>query len=143
MMQLISRLNCNSITSRYLTVNASTLGADIHNISLTRTGYSTSEIGGINVTVEACVGIDVSEENIDFSVNLSQGIFVVNISNIDKSDIILDVYNSQGKKVYSELIQTKQEDISKQIDIESLSAGIYFIKIQQGNLTKTQKNVIR
>jgi len=132
-------------TSRFLQVDAHTLGVGVHNISLSRTGYGVSETDDIDITVDACTGIDNSEKNLDFSVkpNPSQGIFVVNISSIDKSDIDLIIYNSQGKKVYSELIQTKQEDISKRIDIKSLSAGIYFIKIQQGNRTKTQKIVIQ
>ncbi len=132
-------------TSRYLQVNASTLGTGIHNISLSRTGYGASEIDNINITVEPCVGINNSEKNLIFSVNPNpnKGVFDVNISNIDKSDIILSIYNTEGKKVYSETIQMKQQDISKRINLENLSTGIYFINIQQGSITKSQKILIQ
>ncbi len=132
-------------TSRYLSVNASTLGTGIHNISLTRMGYGITETDSISITVNACVGIDMSEQKLDFSVNPnpSQGIFDVSIYSIKNSDIQLEIYDLQGKKVYSELIQTKQKDISRRINLDALSAGIYFIKIQQGNIIKAQKIVIQ
>jgi len=132
-------------TSRYLSINASTLGIGVHNISLTRMGYGTTESDSINITVDACVGIDISEQKLDFSVNPNpnQGVFDVSISSIRKSDIQLEIHNLRGKKIYSELIQKKQKDISKRINLDALSAGIYFITIQQGNLTKTQKIVIQ
>ncbi len=132
-------------TSRYLTINASTLGTGIHTITLSRTGYGSTDTDSININVDACVGIDISEQQLDFSVkpNPSQGVFNVSISTIIKSDIQLEIFNSQGKNVYSEVIQAKQKDVSKRINLEGLSAGIYFIKIQQGNSTKTQKIVIQ
>ena len=132
-------------TSRYLQVNANMLGAGMHNISLSRTGYGASETDNINITVDACVGINNSEENINFSVtpNPNQGVFDVNISNINKSDINLNIYNSQGKKVYSETIHAIQQDITKRINLDNLSAGIYFLNIQQGDIIKTQKIIIQ
>ncbi len=132
-------------TSRFLTIDGTTAGLGYHDFSLSRMGYGTVEQDTITITVEACAGLNTSSQNISFSVmpNPNHGIFDVSISSIDKSDIKLNIYNTEGKIVFSEMIQTQQQDISKRINLENLSKGIYFLKIQQGNKSKTQKILIQ
>ena len=132
-------------TSRFLTIDGNTAGLGNHDYSLSRMGYGTVEKDTITITVEACAGINASSQNLSFSVmpNPNHGVFDVSISSIDKSDIKLNIYNTEGKIVFSEMIQTQQQDISKRINLENLSKGIYFLKIQQGNKSKTQKILIQ
>jgi len=132
-------------TSRFLNIDARAIGLGVHGISCSRTGYGSSELDSITITVDACTGINNSNNNLDFSVlpNPNHGVFDVNISNTDKSAIKLEIYNSEGKRVYSEMIQSKEQDISKRIHLENLSSGIYFLKIQQDKNVKTQKIMIQ
>ncbi len=132
-------------TSRYLVLNGSALGIGTHNISLTRMGYGYTETDSISITVNACTGIENSIDELNFSVmpNPNHGVFHVIMTNIDKSIVKLEIYNSEGKTLYSEIILSKEQEITKRIDLGNLSAGVYFLKIQQGEIVKTQKIIVQ
>lgn len=61
-------------------------------------------------------------------------IYITSKSNENKSIVIFDVL---GKKVFQTLLTTKE------LNIASLSPGVYIIKIEEGDATATRKLIIR
>ncbi|MFN6038916.1 MAG: GEVED domain-containing protein [Bacteroidota bacterium] len=79
-----------------------------------------------NIYVEACLGLNYSVAN-SYSVypNPTSGKFFIE-SNSDHGKVTVELFDSQGKKVYSELFGS----LSRQsFDLNGLSNGIYLIKI--------------
>jgi len=60
-----------------------------------------------------------------------------------KHDVILTVYDAQGKVFYNELIGNTTPDYSKVMDLSSVKAGLYFVKISSDNMTKVEKVIIQ
>jgi hypothetical protein len=61
-------------------------------------------------------------------------LYITSKSNDDKQIAIFDVL---GKKVFQILLT------SKELNIASLSPGIYFIKIEEGDASTTRKLIVR
>jgi hypothetical protein len=59
--------------------------------------------------------------------NPSIGIFRMQFRNIQTSPIRIDIYNSLGKKVFTDLIG-KTDDFTAEADLTRLPAGVYFVK---------------
>ncbi|MEQ8878378.1 MAG: T9SS type A sorting domain-containing protein, partial [Cyclobacteriaceae bacterium] len=68
--------------------------------------------------------------------NPSNGIF--NVSGVDSDEIIFSVYNILGQQVPFSI----NEDQGIQLDVSNEPAGVYIIKVKDGNFTKTMQ-VIR
>jgi hypothetical protein len=81
-------------------------------------------------------GQDNSIEGLTFYPNpVTNGkLYITSKSNDDKQIAIFDVL---GKKVFQILLT------SKELNISSLSPGIYFIKIEEGDASTTRKLIVR
>lgn len=79
---------------------------------------------------------DNSIEGLNFYPNpVTNGkLYITSKSNDDKQIAIFDVL---GKKVFQILLT------SKELNIASLSPGIYFIKIEEGDASTTRKLIVR
>ena len=79
---------------------------------------------------------DNSIEGLNFYPNpVTNGkLYITSKNNEDKQIAIFDVL---GKKVYQTLLT------SKELNISSLSPGIYFIKIEEGDASTTRKLIVR
>jgi hypothetical protein len=79
---------------------------------------------------------DNSIEGLNFYPNpVTNGkLYITSKNNEDKQIAIFDVL---GKKVFQTLLT------SKELNISSLSPGIYFIKIEEGDASTTRKLIVR
>lgn len=72
--------------------------------------------------------------------NPSMGIYTVEINGVlTNKNIIFNVYNVMGQMVYKDETKTHDSYISKQINLNNLSQGVYFINIIQDNKSLTTK----
>lgn len=94
------------------------------------------------VTVEICPGISEKYLSSDVQIlpNPNQGIFNIQINNIDDDDLSIEIFSARGEKIYqSEII--KWDNNSTQVSIQNMASGIYYLKIS-GNSTLITKKII-
>lgn len=82
---------------------------------------------------------------------LSNGIFVypnptagnifIDLLLKESSDLVFDIYDVSGRKVYSQTQNYVQGNYSKQIDMSTLDAGVYELKITGENINYSKKIV--
>ena len=73
--------------------------------------------------------------------NPNIGNFVVVINASTSSEGVLSIYNSLGKTVYYKSVSLVRGQNTIQIDVKSVSAGVYFIKLKTDKFVNTQKIV--
>lgn len=83
-------------------------------------------------------GLVAPETSIQITPNPSDGKF--HLKGISESNSIVELYNIQGVKVYSNPSFDKVKD--DEIDISSAGKGVYLLKITAGNKTSTHKIVV-
>ncbi|MCO6499696.1 MAG: T9SS type A sorting domain-containing protein [Vicingus serpentipes] len=86
------------------------------------------------------VGFEELTNNVDFSVypNPSNGIFTVNLSANATENVILSVKNIVGQTVVTKKVSFSGLT-NESISLEGQSNGIYFLTIENNNVTKTVK----
>ncbi|MBX7093572.1 MAG: HYR domain-containing protein [Flavobacteriales bacterium] len=90
------------------------------------------------VDVSACTSVDeISEEQMRIYPNPTNGRFVVEF-NTGISTTNLQIFNSVGQMVHMVVVNGTRADI----DLSSLSSGIYFIHLELNGVRQTQKIVI-
>ncbi|MCK4922367.1 MAG: T9SS type A sorting domain-containing protein [Bacteroidales bacterium] len=72
--------------------------------------------------------------------NPSNGMLTIEIGNAQHSDINIEIINMVGKKVFTKVFRDHKS--IEQIDLSSLSKGIYFVKMNSENYTKTLKLIL-
>ncbi len=68
------------------------------------------------------------DANLSVFPNPNVGVFTIEINDMVDQELHLTIFNSLGKFIYSQNIETNG-NASKRIDLSSLSSGIYFIRI--------------
>lgn len=84
-------------------------------------------------------------KEITFSIypNPGNGLFTVNILNSNNSKISIRVVDLLGKEVFGVSDNTTTPSYSKQIDLDNISSGIYFVKLNIGNSVQVNKLIIQ
>ena len=130
-------------TTQDITIDSSDVTMGTNTISVTVTndyGCETTESKDIYVDDDS--GIEDRNDNMHISVypNPNAGVFTLEI-NGPKEDFNLEIMNVNGQLIQSEQINT--DKFSKQYDLSNLSGGIYYIRLINEDMTKTQKLIIR
>jgi len=83
--------------------------------------------------------LNANEENgyIDIYPNPSDNILNIEIENPDNAT--LEIYNVNGKLIFSKALNSKFE----KIDISGLSRGLYMVKVEQDSAVSVGKVVVR
>jgi hypothetical protein len=81
-------------------------------------------------------------EKLVFAPNPSDGKFTLKFNAPDTEEIIIRIYDVNGKTVYEETDKNFDGTYNKKIDISSEGQGIYFLKIQQGAKFDTRKIIL-
>ena len=92
------------------------------------------------------VGIDEHTlNNTDFSIypNPTNGAFTISISNTNSNKLSISVIDILGKEVFSFADNNCTQVYNKQINLENVTAGIYFIRLCIGTDVKTKKLIIQ
>ena len=97
------------------------------------------------ITVMDCTGIEdgFASQEVMVYPNPSSGIVNITISNADYDKLQITVFNVQGKEVFSSTDTNVNGVYNKQINLEELSKGVYYIKLSAGANVKIQKLIIQ
>jgi hypothetical protein len=117
-------------------------GTNVHiafKYTSTATESSTWELDDIIVTGDVIIGVSENEITTGFSVNPNPASEKCVIRFADDNRKQVSLINMMGQSVRD--IQTSEKNYT--LDLNELSAGLYFIKVSAGNSTKTQKLIIR
>lgn len=86
--------------------------------------------------------ISINTENVSIFPNPSTGIFNIAFdSQLDKN-ILIEIFSLQGISVYKENISSDRNQFTKQINLASITQGIYLIKVQSNESSIVQKIII-
>jgi hypothetical protein len=102
------------------------------------------------VDTSACVNINATMLANTSSVtalsvypNPTNGIFNIAISNANFSELVISIVDIQGKEVFSSSEKNVSGAYNKQINLEELSKGLYYIKMNTAVEVKIQKLIIQ
>lgn len=99
----------------------------------------------VNIIAASNVGITEStlQNNVVVYPNPTAGIFNVMVSGTKFTELGINVIDLQGKVVYSAIERNTGADYNKQINLEGLAKGLYYVKVSTENGVSVQKLVVQ
>ncbi|MCW3103351.1 MAG: hypothetical protein JWO09_1791 [Bacteroidetes bacterium] len=96
------------------------------------------------INVADCTGIDEIEglSGVTVYPNPTSGMFSIAMLNANFSELSISITDIQGKEVFSFSDKNIAGDYNKQIDLEGLAKGIYYIRLNSGEELKIKKLII-
>ena len=94
------------------------------------------------VTIE---GIDenvLMSANINLYPNPARGILNLEVKNMDKEDLSMEIVNLNGQVIFQQQLNPTGQLVNK-IDVSNYSKGIYFVKVQNAKEIKVGKIIIQ
>ncbi len=108
--------------------------------------YSFGETEDYKVTIAVSTGIDENAfGNISVYPNPTKGLFTITASNPNFNELAITILDIQGKEVYGVIDNSVRTGLTynKQINIDGLAKGIYYIKLSTDKGVKTQKLIVQ
>ena len=107
--------------------------------------YGYGETEDYLVSIPSLVGIEENEMLNTISVypNPTTGLFNITTSNANFTQLTISVIDIQGKEVFNTSDKNYSANYNKQINLEGLAKGIYYIRLNTGAGVKTQKLIIQ
>jgi PKD repeat protein len=97
-----------------------------------------------NTVVISGVGIDeLTAGSVSVYPNPTSGLFHVTVNNAVFSQLTISVIDLQGKEIFSTMDKNITSGYNKQINLEGISKGIYYIRLNTGTDMKVQKLIIQ
>ena len=96
----------------------------------------------VNVTFTAVDPVQPSVVELKVSPNPSRGQFHIRYKAERKDDLKIEVINAQGQSVHNRSYPKFAGDFSQEFNLQSLSAGVYVIRLQHGSKLLYKKLVI-
>ncbi|MEI6488356.1 MAG: T9SS type A sorting domain-containing protein [Bacteroidota bacterium] len=124
------------------------IGSGIGSFVITYTvtnGNGCSNSATATITVHQCAGVEeyTFANDLDVYPNPSEGLFTISMGNVLIRNLFISVFDIQGREVYSLVDSNLSGDYVKQVNLESLSKGIYYLKVSDGKSSKVQKIIIQ
>jgi hypothetical protein len=97
-----------------------------------------------SIAIHNCTGIDEYSLANSISVypNPTSGQFSISV-NGNYSELLINIVDVEGREVYSSVDKNIVTGFSKQINLETLAKGIYYIKMNSGAESNVQKLVVQ
>lgn len=106
----------------------------------------TSSLEVRNTTSESDIEEQVSMENNSLNVqvypNPNNGMCTLNFNSSNKGNALIEVSDTEGKIIFTEIVDTPAGEFKKNIDLSNQPKGAYFIKITQGNAIAKVQTII-
>ena len=123
----------SSSCSSYAVYKTSGLNQDLSMIyiNVTKPSLSTS-----------LLNLDGNINSLNVYPNPNNGLFNLSIQNIDSQNAVLTIYNLVGELIQETTCQTIDGAINQEIQLQDVSDGVYFLKVNARNKLFTKKLVI-
>jgi len=107
------------------------------------TSYGCYSSASIIVTKAPCPGINTpGAPELHIYPNPSQGSFTLSVNGLNGDDYTMRIFNIIGQIVYGEAINHLSGNITQQIDISNLPAGLYTIELNIGEQVFHEKIIV-
>ncbi len=111
------------------------------------TAFFSGEAEDYTITISNGSSTGVKEinllENMIIYPNPTSGVFNITSNEAKFSEMTINVIDIQGKVVYSSIDKNVSSSYNKQINLEGLSKGLYYIKLSTNNGVKVQKLIVQ
>jgi len=149
-------ITANSATGTYLWLDCNAAYAALTPAE-TNQAYTSTANGSyaVQITDNGCVdtsacvvisttGIDNNSANV-LSVypNPTMGMFNIAIANANIAELVITIVDIQGKEVFSSVDKNVNGTFNKQINLEEIAKGLYYIKMNTGAEVKIQKLIVQ
>jgi hypothetical protein len=124
----------------------STAGNGTHVLTYTYTDSNgCTNTGTTTIVVAQCVGINEFSGlgGVSFYPNPNGGSFTVHVASGNIHEMKMEVVDLQGRIVHSEMISGIDAGFSKEINLESVASGAYYLRFTSENNTLTEKLIIQ
>ncbi|MCG1035108.1 S8 family serine peptidase [Polaribacter sargassicola] len=74
--------------------------------------------------------------------NPVKGILNVQLNNTNGDDVIISLFDLQGRKIINSVYKSSGSVFNKEISTQNISSGVYLLSIQEGNKKATKKIII-
>ncbi len=150
----LSVITSNSSVGTYQWINCGTSlpisGATSQSYSATADGsYAVEVTDNGCVDTSACVmiigaGIANNSTN-EWSVypNPTMGMFNISINNANIAELVISIVDIQGKEVFTSADKNVSGSFNKQINLEEVAKGLYYIKVNTGAEVRIQKLIVQ
>jgi hypothetical protein len=92
-----------------------------------------------SIMVSLCTGIKKNETGIIVLYpNPSNGVFAISLIDVDINELTINIDDLRGREVYKEVNKTINGNYNKQLNLEKLPKGIYYMKLTYTGLAGTQ-----
>ena len=85
----------------------------------------------------------MSLQNFSVYPNPANDFLTITADNIPASEINISISNIEGKEILNETGKTVSGNYKKQINVENIAKGIYFLKLSSSYGVKIQKLIIQ
>jgi hypothetical protein len=89
------------------------------------------------------VSVNPKSDAVQIDPNPNNGVFNVSINTPIEDEILIEVFNSTGVKVYSESIKGEEALTQQTLDLSAQAKGVYTIHILSAGKSRTEKLIIR
>ncbi len=94
------------------------------------------------VTIEGIDENAILSASINLYPNPARGILNLEVKNMDKEDLSIEIVNLNGQVIFSKQFNNTGQLVNK-IDVSNYSKGIYFVKVKNANELKVGKIIIQ
>jgi PKD repeat protein len=132
-------------TTPTITLDAATIGTGLHTYSCEVTADQCTNSQTQNIFFDACTGIAnvTMELNASIQPNPNNGSFKL-VLNSGKNEVVdLKIMNSLGTTVYTENNVAVPTSLVKNLNLNHIASGVYFMVIRNGEKNITQKFIVQ
>ncbi len=136
----------NGATTQTISIVGDTVGVGLFHYSVTVERFGCVATDDINIMVNPCLGIDNYEGDFALGIypNPTKGDFTLNIMGNTASTYNYSILNISGQMIFNGVIETNgSSEFTRNFDMRTQAKGVYFIKIQNDKVVKTEKIIIQ
>jgi len=102
-------------------------------------------LGGVDRTGIIYKGLVTADEDgsVNIQPNPNDGQFTFSFRNAEAMDVTIEILNTLGQSVFNETVRELEGTYRREMDISTMSNGIYYLKIKRGDSTSVHKIVYR
>ncbi|HEU4718328.1 MAG TPA: T9SS type A sorting domain-containing protein, partial [Bacteroidia bacterium] len=123
----------------------SVAGAGTHTLTYSYTDtYGCSNTATVTIVVDPCAGVHEQSalNGVSFYPNPNAGSFTLNVQSGDIHTLTMEIFDLQGRIVYSQQLDGISSGYSKDVDVSFLANGAYYLRFTSDSSSQTTRLII-